>query len=265
MTIDFSFPRLLQLIRRQWFENSRLYLFSVLALVGLTSLVFWVWAISGHDYYEEVTYFIFLIGLFISGLVFASLSFSALSEKTKATYWISSPASHLEKLLCVIFYSTIAFTIVYCLIFFPIRSIAVSYVQNLVKENPRVFSFHPVNWTNSFDMVMKAFIYGYFAVQAFYLLGSVYFSRYAFILTTVVGATIIILFAYYTVELSESFFETGYSWQGTKVLGAEQNGPYVRSYELPPFITGLLIFVFKFIWAPVFWVATWYRLKEKQV
>src|SRR5258708_21850858 len=68
MTSYFSFPRLLQLIRKQWIENSRFYLLSSLALVGMLALVFAFW-ISGSmpDYHEEITYVIFLFGLFITG------------------------------------------------------------------------------------------------------------------------------------------------------------------------------------------------------
>ena len=146
-----------------------------------------------------------------------------------------------------------------------ISSIALNYVQELALEKPTYYSFHPVNWTESFNTVFWVFMYGYLAIQAFYLLGSVYFSRYSFVLTTVLGATLIILFSYYTVKLSDTFFGDGYQWQGTSVKGVHTDENYFRVYELPPFVMNFLVFVFKFIWAPVFWVATWYRLKEKQV
>ena len=266
MAIEFSFPRLIQLIKRQWIENSRLYLLSVLGLICVTALLMWAWVMSSSTmYFEEVTYFMFIFGLFICGFVYASFSFNALSDKTKATYWLSLPASHFEKMLAILFYTTIVFSIVYCLIFFSIRANAVSYVKEMVLANPKKYTFQPVQWTESFKVVFAAFMYGFVAIQAFYLLGSVYFSKYSFVLTTIVGAILISLFIYYAAELAMSFFGEEYSWQGIVVKAADSDERYYRVYKLSPFITGLLFFIAKFIWAPVFWFTTWYRLKEKQV
>ena len=137
MTTTFNFSRLLQLIRKQWIENSRLYLYSVLALLGMLGLIMIFWVITdGKNYSEDSLYIIFLFGLFIAGAVFASMSFSMLGNKEKGTYWLSFPASHLEKLLCMIFYNVIVFTVVYCVCFFLVKSVAVAYVNSLVAEIP---------------------------------------------------------------------------------------------------------------------------------
>jgi hypothetical protein len=108
MSSTFSISRLGKLIVKQLFENSRLYIFSVLALFGLLSLVFAFWiSATGPHFYEVGAYIIFLFGLFITGSVFASMSFNMLGSKDKGIYWLGIPATHLEKLICTIFYSTI--------------------------------------------------------------------------------------------------------------------------------------------------------------
>src|SRR5687767_9731555 len=107
MSSTFSFSRLGKLIAKQFFENSRFYLFCVLAMFGLQAIVFVLWVgASGPIYYEQVTYIIFIFGLFISGTVFAGMSFNMLGSKDKGIYWLSIPATHLEKLVCTILYST---------------------------------------------------------------------------------------------------------------------------------------------------------------
>ena len=266
MSLEFSFPRLIQLIRRQWIEHSTLFIYSIIAIVAINALLLWFWTLSVDSVYmEETTYFMFIIGLYVCGFVYASLSFNALSDKAKATYWLSTPASHFEKLLAVIFYTSIMFVIIYCVSFFLIRGFAVSYIKDLVLTNPKKYTFYPVEWTTSFKQVFTAFMFGFVAIQAFYVLGSAYFSRYSFVLTTIVGAVIIGVFIYYTAKLSIAFFGKEYSWQGIVVKAAESDERYHRVYELSPFIVGLLIFIAKYIWAPIFWVATWFRLKEKQV
>lgn len=267
MTTTFSFSRLLQLIRKQWIENSRLYLFSVLALLGMLGLIMIFWIISdGQHYSEDSLYIIFIFGLFVAGAVFASMSFSMLGHREKGTYWLAFPASHLEKLLCMIFYNVIVFTLVYSACFFLVKSGAVAYVNNLIADKPAVYTLRRSKWgaDGSFLSVFPYFIYGFFAVQSFYLLGSVYFSRYSFVITTIAGSALIFIFAYYTAELVEGSF-TGFSWNGDHVRKYDAGFNTYQRYELPSWLSGVLEYVIKFIWAPVFWVVTWFRLKEKQI
>jgi hypothetical protein len=261
MTTAFSFPRLLQLVRKQWFENSRFYLFSVLALLGLLALVFTFMILTGGTYFrEESMYMIYLFGLYISGSVFASMSFNILGDKTKGTYWLSFPASHLEKLICVLFYTVIAFTLMYSACFYIVRSAAIAYIQS----NPQL-KFQPVQWSFGFMQAFPYFLYGYFAVQSFYLLGSAYFSRYAFIITTIVGAALIFAFLYYMDKLSDNSFGNGYNWRGDHVSSFNNGDNTLKRYNLSPFLTDSLRFMIRFIWAPVFWLVTFFRLKEKEL
>ena len=268
MTTTFSFPRLLQLIRKQWFENSRLYLFSTLALLGMLGLVMFFWLIAdGKNYSEDSLYVIFVFGIFISGAVFASMAFSMLGNKEKGTYWLAFPASHLEKLICMIFYNVIVFTVVYCACFFLLKSLAVTYVKSLVAGDPQAYTFRRSVWDSdrSFLGIIPYFLYCFFAVQSFYMLGSVYFPRYSFVITTVVGSALVFVFVYYSMSLLKGSFHEGFSWNGDHLRKYEGDFSSYRRYELPQVFTSLIIFGLKYIWAPVFWVVAWFRLKEKQI
>lgn len=267
MTTTFSFSRLLQLIRKQWIENSRLYIYSILALLGLLGLIIIFWVISsGPHYSEDSLYIIFLFGLYIAGTVFASLSFSMLGNKERGTYWLAFPASQLEKLLCMIFYNIIAFSIVYTLCFFLVKSLGVSYVTSLVAEKPDVYTFRRSlpDSHRTFLSIMPYFLYGFFAVQSFYLMGSSFFARYSFIITTILGSVLIFFFMWFTVELLQDSFD-GYSFNGDHIRKYEEGSVTYKLYGFSPFVDGLLGFAVKFIWAPVFWVVTFFRLKEKQL
>ncbi|MCH5600361.1 hypothetical protein [Niabella ginsengisoli] len=119
MTANFSFSRLGKLIVKQWVENRRLYLMSTLALLGLLGIVFLIWvATNGRRYDEDSLLITGMFGLFITGAVFASTTFSMLGSKDKGIYWISFPASHAEKLLANLFFNVIVFTLVYVCCFF---------------------------------------------------------------------------------------------------------------------------------------------------
>jgi len=264
MSANFSFTRLLQLIRKQWFENARLYLFSTIALIALLSLIFVLWFYSnGSVFNEESVYIYFLIGLFLSGTIFASISFNLLGDKTKATYWLGFPASQLEKLLCMILYSTIFFVVVYCMCFLLVKTVAVAYLEGLVHQFPGKYQYKLIDRSNQFMDMFRVFLYVFFAVQAFYLMGSVYFPRYSFIITTIIGALCLLAFTFYTGKMGEMILPARYIWQAETVVLVDGSKPL--AYKLPPFQEKLLINFLKFSWAPVFWVVAWFRLREKQV
>ena len=266
MTKNFSFTRLWLLIKKQAAEHLRLYLLSAVALLLILSLVFIFTRYTEYpNYDEETTYVIYIFGLIIAGAIFASFSFQQLGTKEKATYFLSFPASTMEKLSAALFFNLIVFPITYSIIFYLVKSLYWPYIQTLVQDNPEMVRINYINWKeepNGFMEAFPYFFYVFFAVQAFYILGSVYFTRFGFIKTTIAGLLLIFLFVWY--------------FQGL-VIGSfpAMNGPFsirqfdapgeMKVYELSAFTQDLLINLARFIWAPVFWVATYFRLKETEV
>jgi hypothetical protein len=265
MSSIFSFSRLGKLIIKQLFENGRLYIFSTLAGLGLMALFFTFWGFTSAPVYnEDATYLpIFLVGLFVGGSVFASMSFNMLGSKDKGIYWLSVPATHLEKLVCTIFYTTIVFTIVYCLCFFVVKSIAVPILLEYIKSHPG-FRYVATDWKGETPNIFWNFIRAYFAVQALYILGSVYFQRYAFIVTTVVGATLIFTFIYYASQIEQVMFK-GLDWQIVSVKKYNEARDSYYFYSISPTLGNTLKYILQYAWAPLFWVVTWFRLKEKEI
>jgi hypothetical protein len=116
--------------------------------------------------------------------------------------------------------------------------------------------------------VFPNFLYGFFAVQSLYLLGSIYFSRFSFIITTVIGVALLFLFIWLSITLIKTSLPEGFNWDGLSVTkyeikGGTEGGLY--KYQLPALAFSTLLFLAKFIWAPVFWLITWFRLKEKEI
>lgn len=266
MSSTFSFSRLGKLITKQLFENSRLYIFSVLALFALLAIIFTFWiSASGPNFREEETYIIFLFGLFIAGSVFASISFNMLGSKDKGIYWLGVPATHLEKLICTIFYTTIVFTIAYCLCFYIVKMLAIAFLSEYMKKLPGSTYTELTDFKHGFGSVIKFFIYGYFAVQSLYLLGSVYFSRYSFIITTVASAFIIFVFVYYLSRIHDNMLgPVGWDLISAKKWDAGVKDGYFL-YSISPTVANIFKYLVQFAWAPLFWIVTWFRLKEKEI
>lgn len=255
MNNTLSFPRLAKLMRKHWIENFSFYGLAALALFGLLAVVFAIWVnAEGAHYTEEAFYVIYFVGLFLGGCIFASISFSMLGDKAKGGFWLSLPASHLEKLITIIFFVTIVFFLAYNASYLILRSITLGYIQHKVETNP-MYHYREVKWGNGaqegFGIVFRSLLYVFFSVQALYLMGSAFFSKHAFIKTTIIGAAIIFLFSFYTYKLSE--------WAIPKNVFTG------RFMEPSQTAQDVLLWIVKLIWVPVFWVITLFRLREKQL
>jgi hypothetical protein len=262
MTKNFSFRRLLLLIKKQAAENLRLYLLSSFALLLVLSLVFIFARYVGYPHYaEETIYITYIFGLIIAGAVFASFSFQQLSSKDKATYFLSFPASISEKLSSALFFNLVVFPITYSVIFYIVQSIYWSYIHTLHDQYVQI-SY--INWEQprGFMEVFPYFFYVFFAVQAFYILGSAYFTRFGFIKTTITGIIIVFLFIWYLNAVIRGNFP---GFNPTLTITQFEPTGQRKIFELSDFTKDIIIYAFKLLWAPVFWLATYFRLKETEV
>lgn len=255
MNNTLSLPRLGRVMRKHWIENFSFYGMAALALFGLMALVFTLlFFADGGNYSEDSFYVVYLIGLFLMGTIFASISFSMLGDKAKGGFWLSLPASHLEKLITVIFFTTIIFFLVYNACFWILKPIAESFIHARIANEPGNYSYRTTFWGKGYDgfgIVFQSFLFGFFAVQALYLMASSFFSKHAFIKMTILGAAVIFLFIFYTIKLSE--------W-------AVPKGVYTGNFMEPSKTTiDILLWILRLIWAPIFWTITLFRLKEKQL
>ena len=246
-TLDIS--RLMRLMRKHWIENFSFYGMAALALFGLLAVVFTIWlAGSSLNYAEGGLYLIYFSGLFIAGCILASTSFSMLGDKAKGGFWLGLPASHLEKFITVICFTTVLFFAVYSACFYILKAIAVAYIHSKIAAHPEWGQFQTIKWDPEGKM-FNALLFGFFALQALYLMGSAFFSKHAFIKTTIIGATILFLLFYYTFKLSEWIVPRNINTGNLMVPSEKQKD--------------ILLWILKLVWAPLFWLITWFRLKEK--
>lgn len=258
MQNSFSISRLGLLIKKQLFDNAKLYTLSLLALTGVLTLVFLCWAFfNGEQHYDaDDTLVIFMLFLFPVGFIFASNTFHALSNKAKGTYWLTVPATHMEKLIANIFYTTIVFLVVYILVFLVIQRATFFLITLNPKNNIRsVGSF----W-NEIKIAATFFI----ALQAAFVLGSVYFSKYAFVKTVLVLLTIGLCYALVVHFGAKYLFPEHLHVNGLSTVRTWEDDDS-KIYKLAPWVETTSEAVLKYIWAPVLLIATYFRLKEKEL
>ncbi len=277
MNQTFSFQRFSLLVAKHWAENRKRYLLSILAFI---SLIF-VWFLfimltdSSHPLASGLQEVTFVFTLFLIGPFYASQYFNELSSKTKGTNYLMVPASVLEKLLCSVLYSIVLFFIVFTIAFYFVDFLAIltaniahpSYNATQLPDGRNLKAVA----TNVFNMraggadqqnMSYYFISIFLAVQSAALLGSIYFNKYSYIKTAISLALIFLMVAFLEVKVLMSFMPKGHYW-GT---GFEIYEDGTKKIVLLPGWTKTVLGLLLFNAFPIiFWVTTYFRLKEKEV
>jgi len=276
MNAVFDFNRWLLYIGKHWNENKKKYLLSLGAIAGL--LVLWysfTMLVNLNGAFRRDNQAIaYYVGLVLTGCLFASLMFSDLNEGATAIHFLLVPVSALEKLLCAFLFSAVLFFISYTLIFYVVDFSMVSISNNLIETAAKrdhviantqdvinVFQAPPEQGDNFYIYLLTLFV----GVQSAFLLGSVYFVKFNFIKTTVSVFIIFVAFMLVVHKLMHLFMPHGDFADPFTIYRVWQPDNTQVAILLPVWLSNILLFLFKYTLAPVFWVATYFRLKEKEV
>jgi len=270
------------LVTLHWAENRKRYLLAMPAIAGV--LFVWYSFILVMDRNEPLSmpYQVsaYYVGLYLIGCLYGSMLFSELGHKARSIQYLSIPASQLEKLLCALFFGVLLFFVAYTLLFYLVDIPMVGLANRLilahaVHGHTTISSEYPIQVYNLItkeggpmpDKEFNVFILAYFALQAAFILGSVYFARYSFIKTVVSLLLLTLVYMLFVIKgisgslpdgwhLGESLFEWG------------QNGAPNGDRKLirdPSWVGDSLFFLIKYCMPFIFWSITYTRLKEKEV
>ncbi len=199
--------------------------------------------------------------LFLGGFIVASLAFREVRQNGGGTFYLTLPASSLEKFASKLLATSVGYALG-CLVFFT----AVAAVSEGI--NRLIFGFGNY-FFNPFDLEVLEEIGYYLVFQSVFLLGSVWWKKLAFVktvLTIQAVAVGIILVA--AVALRIVFRQYFHGWQidfafvpGWPLLMEQTTlgfGPLVQ-------IARVVRIVFLAGTAPVCWLISWLRLREIEV
>lgn len=277
----FNFSRWRLLVTKHWMENGRRYLLSLLAIGGLYAA--WFSFLIAIDVYAPMVAFMqfgaYMVGLYAVGSLYASMLFAELGNKKEALSWLSLPASQLEKLLCALLYGVVLFYIAYTLVFYFVDIIMVQWSNTVAYH-------HPKNWPGTETRVMPVTVYNlfiaegapipeknyhtftflYFTVQAIFLLGSVYFTRFSFIKTVVATLLFVLALVIFQKAVIYPLMPKGWnhdisSWYQFQYEG----GPVENEVRLPAGLEKSALLLARLGLPLFFWFVTYVRLKEKEV
>jgi hypothetical protein len=280
----FDLNRWLLLTAKHWSENRRRYLLSVAAIAGL--LIIWyilgLIVMPGSAAPPDVQASTYFTGLAIVGFFYASISFSELASGPRAMNFLAVPASHFEKMLVAFLYSLVIFFVVYTAVFYLVDILMVNIGNSLARNwledhGGNAAAFVPKKIVNVFvDSDYAAgkikinpnyyFLLIYFSLQSAFVLGSVYFPKFSFIKTIISLTVICITIIFILYKLVEEGMPEGFYYNGlTSWTEGFSNSDTVRLVMLPRWISNTIHFLLQFSFIPLFWVVTYYRLKEKEI
>lgn len=270
----FRFKRFSQLVAKHWADNKKRYGLSVLAFIGLLIAWFVFTILTRMDStpmsreVQTVTYF---FTLFATGTFYASQYFNDLGSRPKGINFLLVPASTFEKLLCSLLYSVLLFFVVFTASFYLADVLMVALAKAFTGTTAgggkpvvvNIFDIIPLPFNR--DTTIN-FLFFFFSVQAAFLLGSVYFEKYSFIKTIIccfIAGFILFCFLYFFGEvlLPKGDYSRGFLTSYRVYV----DGANDRLVQIPEWIGRVLLFLLMYAVAPFLWLATYYRLKEKQV
>lgn len=276
MNPSFDFGRWGLLVRQHWIENKKRYLLSIVAMAGILFMWFSFVALmdSGDPMDPDVqrgTYFFLLV---VSGCFYASQFYRDLGSRSRAINYLLIPASSFERLMVSLLYAVVLFFLAFTAIYYLVDAImvmAVNMFHPSYTEANANGAIRQASVVNVFGRTVgkvngtPLFFAAYFAIQAAFLLGSVYFEKYSFVKTVISLFAVLLGLWLINSFLFEAILpEGGMNGIGSFVVTTnESENAYL--VELPAVMKETLGMLVKWIFPIFFWVVTYFRLREKEV
>ena len=258
-------------LKKHLVDNYRFYGMAVVVITGLALLLLTFAGMVNANFssYSDLLPMYF-IGLYVTGLIFTSMSFNELGNKPRGIDYLLLPASHLEKFLTTLLITTIGFLIVYHFAFFlaaKVLDIIVSIRSGRhIKNDLFEFSHHNM-WQLNY--------YFWIIAQSVFFLGAVYFHKYSFIKTTF-WVILFCVFLYLVNGLFVQIFFHGKmaDWRahipfvGLGLSVPPVDDPIIHRQEfimLPKGMSDVFVFIGEYLIAPMLWTVAYFRLRDKEI
>jgi len=272
MNNTFNINRFGLLLKRQWLDFGKIYLISLVVLLGIV-VGFYSYSIpsplkdNNFDYDGNLDmrfrYPLFLILGFVFISIVASSYFNILGQKSRAILELMTPASLFEKFLAGVVYTAIISLFSYLLIFYLTDLAFVKYLnghldafKGLLPKSGAVREVETITYQVFNDEGYRKYCGSFFAfpflITSVFLLGSVYFNRFHFIKTALSLMVFIGLASYLVIKLSIWLME-----------GKVANHHHFRKEDKDWVL--LTILLVTSIITLIIWTITYIRLKEKEV
>lgn len=266
MKQQFNMNRMILVFKKFWFEHRKEILFMYLAVAALLSIWMSVYLSFRNPglFRESFQIGYYSIGLLLSGCLSANFLFAELRNKPQAINLLLLPASQLEKIICALFFGVLFYWLGYTFMFVLVDSLFVTAANSINETHwPIINPFRVGRYEDTLLDQFPSPYALYFAFQALFILGSVYFKSYSFFKTSIVLLFIWILFLAAPMVIATSvplgaFNEGLFSYE---IFDAHGN----IEIEMPTWFAFAVSIFFGYIITGTLWLTTYFRLKERQI
>ncbi len=254
----FDLQRFGMLFRRHTVENFRYYLMSLAVFSGILILIFSFLFFTGRGnervISENSQFGVFIVFLLLGGTIYTSTIFGELSEKKHAIASLTLPASINEKFLTAWVYTAIIFPLLFTICFYCVDWIFISVIsRGSYQRMINVFS----------DPFFPAFFF-YALLNSIVLWGAIFFEKLHFIKTAFVvfiAALILTAFSSYLIKsIIPGDVHPTIPFSGFSIFSDRYFFVQLQEEQRQLFF-GLVISTMTVL----FWLAAWFRVKEKEV
>ena len=250
----FSLKRIFYLIQNEIYTNFKFVLIGYSALFGIYAFLLILSALkspSSWDYFADY----YTVGLFIAGFFVSGMAFTSFRTKEKTITYLSLPASLLEKLISMLIVTTLGFLVSYTVLFYAFQLF-------MLGIGSIAFDLQP-EFINIFNEDILSKILLYLIIQPIFLVGAATFRKipvfYTFLILFASGMLLTILAISLAAYIKETMDITLIN--NTQIT---HNG-YTWDLQQDHYLFTIAKYLFYWATAPVFWIITYLKLKEKQV
>jgi hypothetical protein len=283
----FSFPRLGLLLRKFIKEHIYTYFLYIAGLFGILVVIYGLTIVSElkDRFPADIPPVYFVFGLLLASFAFSGSFYGFFSNKAKGIQFLNLPSSHTEKLVLGFLFTQIVFFASYCVMFILIdRMMGGLYDQfhtvkaTVPKENYPFYKSVPLDFSERH--VVGGIIIA-FVLSSIAHFGSLLFEKHAFVKSALIVLGIGTIYIYYNFLFVESLvpeesMPNGMFYTESLRLDAANSVRYEDEMKIVTSNTrGVVLlpaawdkFIYWFLPAMVyaiFWFASYFKLKEKQV
>ncbi|SDC85051.1 hypothetical protein [Niabella drilacis] len=261
MNETFSTQRFLLLLKKEWTENRRQYILSVIALFLLLNIILLLQVyLRGNRVYSPDNFLLIaLTVLCVLGTTYAITTFQKYRARESAVFELGIPASAAEKLFLELVKNVLVFNLTLILLF---------------KATDALYTWIATNQLASIGYVAPGKDYQerqlglfapFLAVQGWFIYCSLQFRKQTYLIAIIVTAVTITLLMKFANTIPTFWKIPNWSFsnpdfQKTYISMASKTDPYIEN----SFLINLLRAFYMFGWGPLFYWATYFKLKETQ-
>ncbi len=239
------------MMQKTLYENAKSVSIGLITVFGLFSFILLMSALNNGNAWGKLQTF-YYAGMFIAGFFISGMAFANFRNKEKTMSWLTLPASISEKLISEWLLTTIVYLIVYTAIFY-----AFNLIVFLIGD---VFNFE-VNFIDIFTKETATLFLHYMIIQSILLAGAATFKKVPLFFTIsslfIFGMIITFYLTILALGIKGQFEVFQFNNNGMQGNNFNYNLEDHWLLQVPKIM-------YYYITAPVFWIYTYFKLKEKE-